>query len=190
MRPLTRNSKFGILGFGVFLMLLFAFYYWTTKEDRQLVRRTETAPSHNPDSETDDKVKKRAKEETPFAKLRQKALTNPEPEERIDALRELADEDNLEAAMLTLMQVLRNDKEADVREAALVYLDEMEGLSFEVFRIALSDPEPSLRLKAIEIIRANDHKDNQTKDLLRSVANGDKDKEVRKGAADLLREME
>lgn len=55
--------------------------------------------------------------------------------------------------------------------------------------MALKDPEPSLRVKAVELMGERNEKDRGTVDLLKRIAKSDKNKEVREAAMEFLEEM-
>ena len=145
----------------------------------------------SPASLRDKAGKAKESEALSFADLERKALSDPNPEERIEALDELTEEKNRKGAARVLIQVLQSDKDAEVRRAALEGLEEIEAISLEVLsQTALNDPEASLRVRAIELMGDRDEKGKQTIDLLKRIAKSDKNGEVREAALELLEEIE
>ncbi len=158
----------------------------------ELSRRVEgpVQAIESPASLRDKAGKAKESEALSFADLERKALSDPNPEERIEALDELTEEKNRKGAARVLMQVLQSDKDAEVRRAALEGLEEIEALSLEVLsQTALNDPEASLRVRAIELMGDRDEKGKQTIDLLKRIAQIDQNREVREAAIELLEEM-
>ena len=144
----------------------------------------------SPASLRDKAGKAKESEALSFADLERKALSDPNPEERIEALDELTEEKNRKGAARVLIQVLQSDREVEVRRAALEGLEEIEAISLEVLsQTALNDPEASLRVRAIELMGDRDEKGKQTIDLLKRIAKSDKNREVREAAIELLEEM-
>ena len=159
----------------------------------ELSRRVEgpVQAIESPASLRDKAGKAKESEALSFADLERKALSDPNPEERIEALDELTEEKNRKGAARVLIQVLQSDKDAEVRRAALEGLEEIEAISLEVLsQTALNDPEASLRVRAIELMGDRDEKGKQTIDLLKRIAKSDKNKEVREAALELLEEIE
>ena len=159
----------------------------------ELSRRVEgpVQAIESPASLRDKAGKAKESEALSFADLERKALSDPNPEERIEALDELTEEKNRKGAARVLIQVLQSDKDAEVRRAALEGLEEIEAISLEVLsQTALNDPEASLRVRAIELMGDRDEKGKQTIDLLKRIAKSDKNREVREAARELLEEME
>ena len=145
----------------------------------------------SPASLRDKAGKAKESEALSFADLERKALSDPNPEERIEALDELTEEKNRKGAARVLIQVLQSDKDAEVRRAALEGLEEIEAISLEVLsQTALNDPEVSLRVRAIELMGDRDEKGKQTIDLLKRIAQIDQNREVRQAAIELLEEIE
>ena len=158
----------------------------------ELSRRVEgpVQAIESPASLRDKAGKAKESEALSFADLERKALSDPNPEERIEALDELTEEKNRKGAARVLIQVLQSDKDAEVRRAALEGLEEIEAISLEVLsQTALNDPEASLRVRAIELMGDRDEKGKQTIDLLKRIAKIDQSKEVREAAIELLEEM-
>lgn len=144
----------------------------------------------SPASLRDKAGKAKESEALSFADLERKALSDPNPEERIEALDELTEEKNRKGAARVLIQVLQSDREVEVRRAALEGLEEIEAISLEVLsQTALNDPEASLRVRAIELMGDRDEKGKQTIDLLKRIAQIDQNREVREAAIELLEEM-
>ncbi len=144
-----------------------------------------------PASLRDKAGKAKVSEALSFADLERKALSDPNPEERIEALDELTEEKNRKGAARVLIQVLQSDREVEVRRAALEGLEEIEAISLEVLsQTALNDPEASLRVRAVELMGDRDEKGKQTIDLLKRIAKSDKNREVRETALELLEEIE
>ena len=159
----------------------------------ELSRRVEgpVQAIESPASLRDKAGKAKESEALSFADLERKALSDPNPEERIEALDELTEEKNRKGAARVLIQVLQSDKDAEVRRAALEGLEEIEAISLEVLsQTALNDPEASLRVRAIELMGDRDEKGKQTIDLLKRIAKSDKNGEVREAALELLEEIE
>jgi len=134
---------------------------------------------------------RKKKEEVSFKSLERKALTDPRPEERIGALERLSVREDRARAVAVLMHGLHSDRDEEVREAALDALEDFEELSLEALaRVAVSDPAPSLRLRAVELIGERDDKGNRVVDLLRGISQNDQDEEVREAAIELLDEIQ
>lgn len=145
----------------------------------------------SPASLRDKAGKAKESEALSFADLERKALSDPNPEERIEALDELTEEKNRKGAARVLIQVLQSDREVEVRRTALEGLEEIEALSLEVLsQTALNDSEASLRVRAIELMGDRDEKGKQTIDLLKRISQIDQNREVRQAAIELLEEIE
>jgi len=56
--------------------------------------------------------------------------------------------------------------------------------------LAVRDPAPSLRLRAVELIGERGDKGNRVVDLLRGISQNDQDEEVREAAIELLDEIQ
>ncbi|MBI4489792.1 MAG: HEAT repeat domain-containing protein [Deltaproteobacteria bacterium] len=163
-----------------------------SKARPELSRRVEgpVEAIERPASLRDKAGKAKESEALSYADLERKALSDPDPNQRIAALDELTEEKNRQGAVGVLIQVLQSDREVEVRRAALEGLEEIEALSLEVLsQTALNDPEASLRVRAIELIGDRDEKGKRTIDLLKRIAQIDQNKEVRQAAIELLEEM-
>lgn len=125
-----------------------------------------------------------------FEQLAQKALNDPDPEERASAVEELWQSEDQRQAVAILLKILHNDREGDVRRAALDGLEEMEGLAFDTLaKVVLNDPDPSLRVRAVELIGQRGERGRKLVDFLKRVVKTDKDEDVRQAAMELLEEM-
>lgn len=158
----------------------------------ELSRRVEgpVQAIESPASLRDKAGKAKEIEALSFADLERKALSDPDPKERIAALDELTEEKNRKGAAGVLIQVLQSDREVEVRRAALEGLEEIEAISLEVLsQTALNDSEASLRVRAIELMGDMDEKGKQTIDLLKRISQIDQNREVRQAAIELLEEM-
>ena len=125
-----------------------------------------------------------------FTDLERRALADPKPEERIRALERLSVSEDRARAVAVLVHEMHNDRDEEVRQAALDALEELEELSLEALvHVAVSDPDPSLRLRAVELIGERDEEDKRAVDLLRGISQRDQHEEVREAATELFDEM-
>lgn len=190
------RSKLGIVGFIGLLAFLIAGYFLIRDEARESTLTKWQTVNERSDSERSAQIIERRgdgverEKEVSFEELERTAITHPDPEERIEAVQKLAGSRSRQEVITVLLQALK-DKEAEVREAALESLDELEALSWETLsQVALNDPAPSLRARAIELLEEKREKGRPTVDLLRRIARMDTDEEVRQAARDLLEEIE
>jgi hypothetical protein len=89
-----------------------------------------------------------------LAALKQTALSDPDPEERISALQSLAFED--ENAALPVLTSALQDPEKSVRIAALQELEDYSQLPFDTVASALGDQDAEVRAEALRILGDSD----------------------------------
>jgi len=109
--------------------------------------------------------------------VKQKALSNPDPEERADAIGSLYVFDDAEVVPV-LKQAL-TDSDSQVRMAALDQLAQLDDPPVDVVGSALKDADPEMRERAVTILGGLDSP--QAADLVRSARN-DPDEDVRSTA--------
>ena len=132
----------------------------------------------------------RDRDEDSVQNLERTVLTASKPGTRLDAVEALTQTNELDQATQVLSQVLVIDSDADVRVAALEALDEIDAVPFETLAQALShDPDPVVRIRALDLIGEGKDKSERVVGLLSGVAKADSSKDVRQLAASLLETM-
>lgn len=199
MFKLPTDSRLRILGLTVLAVVVVAVYFLLVRggeesaapAGEQAAAKEEETTAHLQGDEARNEEPEETDEGDPIEQLRQTALSDPDPEERVRALQELAESEGGERAIAILLQALHNDRSGEAREAALEVLEEIQALSFEtISRIALNDPAPSVRMRAIALVNERDEQRTKRMELLKRIAKSDRDKEVRQSAMDLLEAMQ
>jgi hypothetical protein len=133
-------------------------------------RADATSGSMNAADDPDDAATNAAE----FAALKQKALTDPDAEERIDALGSLSSFDD--ADVIPLLQTALRDHEPEVRIAALERLEELDEPPVDLIAIGMNDSAAEVRERTVTILSNID--DKRAKALVRDARN-DPDEDVR-----------
>jgi hypothetical protein len=118
---------------------------------------------------------------------RQAGLGDPDPERRMEAVMALAVGEELGQSQDLLIEVLKQDKDNDVREAALNALESFDPIPLEpFFAAALQDKSPSIRMRALALLGEQGAGDPRVKAALQRAATSDPDREVMELASSLL----
>jgi len=123
-----------------------------------------------------------AEDEAQFQALKDKALTDADPDERISALTELrAFEDERVAPILT---TALSDSNRDVRMQALQDLETIgDGPPLDALAPLVNDPDAEIRLEVVRTL--GDNEDPRAKTLIQGAVN-DPDEDVRTAAKEIL----
>jgi len=129
-------------------------------------------------------------DEGSFEHLEERILSAPRLGAKIDAIEALTQSDDPDRATRVLSQALEIDRSAEIRLAALDALDEIDEVPFETLaQVAFNDPDPNLRLRALDLIGDGKERSERVAALLSRVAKADSSKEVRQSAAGLFDAM-
>jgi hypothetical protein len=109
-----------------------------------------------------------------LAATKQKALTDPDPEERIDAVGSLDLFDD--ANVIPILQTVLRDHEPEVRIAALDKLNDLNEPPVDVIATGMQDPSAAVRERTVQILSGLD--DEHAQALVRDARN-DPDEDVR-----------
>jgi HEAT repeat protein len=86
-----------------------------------------------------------------------------------------------------LIEILRQDKDNDVREAALHALESLDPIPLDpLFAVAVQDKSPSIRVRALTLLGERGAGDPRVKAALQRAATSDPDREVAEMASSLL----
>jgi HEAT repeat protein len=86
-----------------------------------------------------------------------------------------------------LIEVLKQDKDNDVREAALHALESLDAIPLDpLLTVALQDKSPSIRERALTLLAERGAGDPRVKAALQKAATSDPDREVMELASSLL----
>lgn len=117
----------------------------------------------------------------------QAGLGDPDPEKRMEAVMALAAGEEPGKSLDLLIEVLKQDKNNDVREAALHALESLDPIPLEpLLAVALQDKSPSIRMQALALLGERGAGDPRVKAALQRAATSDPDREVMELASSLL----
>ena len=125
-------------------------------------------------------------------RLRAQALGNPDPDQRVAGLEELAASDYPQLALDTAVKVLGSERVADVLQSALSVVAGMDTVPLEPILTFIADnrvQDAAVRIQALEILSEYGQDDPRVRELLRRLAKSDKDKDVRESAKSLLEDL-
>lgn len=123
------------------------------------------------------------------ARLRGAALADPDPRERARALEDLAANLDQRAALDAVVEVLGRESNPGLLERALDIVGSERALPLEpVLRLAASNPEPRVRIKALTRLSEQAARDVRARQALEVAAADDSAPAVRDTAAKLLRD--
>lgn len=125
-------------------------------------------------------------------RLRAEALGNPDPDQRVAGLEELAASDYQQLALDTAVKVLGSERVADVLQSALSVVAGMDTVPLEPILTFVADnrvQDPAVRIQALELLTEHGQDDPRVRELLRRIARSDKDKDVRESAESLLEDL-
>jgi len=118
---------------------------------------------------------------------RQAGLGDPDPERRMEAVMALAVGEELGQSLDLLIEVLKQDKDNDVREAALNALESFDPIPLDpLLAVAVQDKSPSIRVRALTLLGERGAGDPRVKTALQRAATSDPDREVMELASSLL----
>ena len=124
------------------------------------------------------------------ARLRGAALADPDPRERARALEDLAANLDQRAALDAVVEVLGRESNPGLLERALDIVGSERALPLEpVLRLAASNPEPRVRIKALTRLSEQAARDVRARQALEVAAADDSAPAVRDTAAKLLRDV-
>ena len=124
------------------------------------------------------------------ARLRGAALADPDPRERAQALEDLAANLDQRAALDAVVEVLGRESNPGLLERALDIVGSERALPLEpVLRLAASNPEPRVRIKALTRLSEQAARDVRARQALEVAAADDSSPAVRDTAAKLLRDV-
>ena len=125
-----------------------------------------------------------------MARLRGAALADPDPRERARALEDLAANLDQRAALDAVVEVLGRESNPGLLERALDIVSSEGALPLEpVLRLAASNPEPRVRIKALTRLSEQAARDVRARQALEVAAADDSAPAVRDTAAKLLRDV-
>jgi HEAT repeat protein len=114
-------------------------------------------------------------------------LGDPDPEKRTEAVMALAAGEEPGKSLDLLIEILRQDKDNDVREAALHALESLDPIPLDpLFAVAVQDKSPSIRVRALTLLGERGAGDPRVKAALQRAATSDPDREVAEMASSLL----
>jgi HEAT repeat protein len=114
-------------------------------------------------------------------------LGDPDPEKRTEAVMALAAGEEPGKSLDLLIEILRQDKDNDVREAALHALGSLDPIPLEpLLAVAFQDKSPSIRVRALTLLGEQGAGDPRVKAALQRAATSDPDREVMELASSLL----
>jgi HEAT repeat protein len=114
-------------------------------------------------------------------------LGDPDPEKRTEAVMALAAGEEPGKSLDLLIEILRQDKDNDVREAALHALESLDPIPLDpLLAVALQDKSPSIRVRALTLLGERGVGDPRVKAALQRAATSDPDREVAELASSLL----
>ena len=123
-------------------------------------------------------------------RLRGAALADPDPRERARALEDLAANLDQRAALDAVVEVLGRESNPGLLERALDIVGSERALPLEpVLRLAASNPEPRVRIKALTRLSEQAARDVRARQALEVAAADDSSPAVRDTAAKLLRDV-
>jgi hypothetical protein len=114
-------------------------------------------------------------------------LGDTDPERRMEAVIALAAGEEPGKSLDLLIEVLKQDKDNDVREAALHALESLDAIPLDpLLTVALQDKSPSIRERALTLLAERGAGDPRVKAALQKAATSDPDREVMELASSLL----
>jgi len=114
-------------------------------------------------------------------------LGDPDPERRMEAVMALAADEEPRQSLDLLIEVLKQDGDSDVREAALHALESLDPIPLDpLFAVAFQDKSPSIRVRALTLLGERGAGDPRVKAALQRAATSDPDREVMELALSLL----
>ena len=123
-------------------------------------------------------------------RLRGAALADPDPRERARALEDLAANLDQRAALDAVVEVLGRESNPGLLERALDIVGSERALPLEpVLRLAASNPEPRVRIKALTRLSEQAAQDVRARQALEVAAADDSAPAVRDTAAKLLKDV-
>lgn len=125
-------------------------------------------------------------------RLRAEALGNPDPDQRVAGLEELAASDYPQLALDTAVKVLGSERVADVLQSALSVVAGMDTVPLEPILTFVADnrvQDAAVRIQALELLSEHGQDDPRVRELLRRIARSDKDQDVRESAKSLLEDL-
>ena len=124
------------------------------------------------------------------ARLRGAALADPDPRERARALEDLAANLDQRAALDAVVEVLGRESNPGLLERALDIVGSERAVPLEpVLRLAASNPEPRVRIKALTRLSEQAAQDVRARQALEVAAADDSAPAVRDTAAKLLKDV-
>jgi len=110
-----------------------------------------------------------------------------DPEKRTEAVMALAADEEPGKSLDLLIEVLKQDGDSDVREAALHALESLDPIPLDpLFAVAVQDKSPSIRVRALTLLGEQGAGDPRVKAALQKAATSDPDPEVMELASSLL----
>jgi hypothetical protein len=126
------------------------------------------------------------------SRLRAEALGNPDPEQRVAGLEELAAGDYSQLALNTAVTMLGSERVADVLQSALSVVAGMDTVPLEPILTFVADNrvrDAAVRIQALELLSEHGQDDPRVRELLRRIARSDENKDVRESAKSLLEDL-
>lgn len=150
-----------------------------------------TAPEPEEKTEASGRSEKPQREARSIeAPLLETMVTARDPAERMEAVGMLALAENDAERNVALRNALMHDDDANVRAAAFEALEERGPVrTSALLDVALSDPDPDLRLQALHHL-AREEIDDEALDGLVHLADSAQDPQIRELAAEIVREAE
>jgi hopanoid biosynthesis associated RND transporter like protein HpnN len=126
-----------------------------------------------------------------LARMQARAISDPDPDSRVEALEELDGADDGKVAITTAVQVLERDRHERVLDAALDILVKHDAVTVEpILRLASTDLPPDLRIRVLELLSEHGQGDARVGRLLRDVRDRDTHRAVRDSAESLLEDWD
>ena len=126
------------------------------------------------------------------ARLRQAALGSPDAEARAEAFAELADIDDANLVVDTLIQALARERDSRVLEALMDVVEQQKDSIplAPLLAFVTSDRDGAARAQALELFADRAGPDEATRSLLRTLASNDPSAAVREAAEGILDGLE
>jgi hypothetical protein len=113
-----------------------------------------------------------------------------DPRARLAALERVSESGDPDLVTRTALDVLKKDRNTEVLDAALDLLGDQTALAIEpLLEFASTTRDRGLRIRTLEMLAARSPKDPRVTGLVHTLANQDRDPEVRDVAADLLKSL-
>ena len=146
------------------------------------LRQVKVLPKGREGVRTEDK-----REQPRVIQSRQAGLGDPDPERRMEAVMALAADEEPGKSLDLLIEVLKQDGDSNVREAALHALESLDAIPLDpLFAVAVQDKSPSIRMRALALLGEQGAGDPRVKAALQRAATSDPDREVMELASSLL----